>query len=193
MGGELGVESEVGKGSKFSVRIPGVKLAEEGNGKRGIGNWEQGLFTNGNCHNCSQIANANLSSQLTTHNSPTHNSPRVLVVDDSSINREVLAALLAHAGVAAVDQACDGVEALSMLCAALEGGQGYDIVFTDLWMPNVNGIEFIEKLRGDPRFRSLPVYAVTADAEFLRDDRKNLFTGVLLKPLSYAKLLEVFQ
>ena len=65
-------------------------------------------------------------------------------------------------------------------------------VFTDLWMPNINGIELTEKLRDNSRFRRLPVYAVTADAEFLRDDRNKLFTGILLKPLTYAKLLETF-
>ena len=49
-------------------------------------------------------------------------------------------------------------------------------------------------LRGstDSRFRRLPVYAVTADAEFQRDDRNKLFTGILLKPLTYDKLMEIF-
>ena len=59
-------------------------------------------------------------------------------------------------------------------------------------MPNMNGIEFIEKLRVDSRFKRLPVFAVTADTEFQRDARTQLFTGVLLKPLTYEKLLEVF-
>ena len=68
----------------------------------------------------------------------------------------------------------------------------YDFVFSDLWMPNMNGIEFIEKLRSDSRFKRLPVFAVTADAEFLRDGRCGLFTGILLKPLTYAKLVEAF-
>ena len=39
---------------------------------------------------------------------------------------------------------------------------------------------------------NIPVYAVTADVEFLRDDRSRHFTGILLKPLSYGKLMEVF-
>lgn len=100
--------------------------------------------------------------------------------------------LLAHAGVASIDQASDGGEAFSMLGAASKSGNPYDFVFTDLWMPNINGIELTEKLRDNSRFRRLPVCAVTADAEFLRDDRNKLFTGILLKPLTYAKLLETF-
>ena len=116
----------------------------------------------------------------------------VLVVDDSPINREVLTSLLAHAGVASISQASDGGEAFTKLGAALNAGQPYDFVFTDLWMPNMNGIEFIEKLRGDARFRRLQVYAVTADAEFQRDSRNRFFSGILLKPLTYGKLVEAF-
>ena len=79
-----------------------------------------------------------------------------------------------------------------MLGEAQKANQAYDFVFTDLWMPNLNGIELVEKLRADSRFRRLPVYAVTADVEFLRDGRSRHFTGILLKPLSYGKLMEVF-
>ena len=166
MGGKLDVESELGKGSMFMVSLP---LAAAGN------------------------------SATQPPNHPTTQPPnhpqapsRVLVVDDSSINCEVMASLLSHAGVVSVDQTGDGAEAMSALVAALESGKAYEYVFTDLWMPNVNGIEFAEQLRGDSRFRGLPVYAVTADAEFLRDARSSLFTGIMLKPLTYSKLMEVF-
>ena len=163
MGGELDAESEVGKGSTFRARIPGVVATSE-----------------------------KAASEPKPVAVPKRMPKRVLVVDDSPINRAVLSSLLAHAGVGSVDQASDGGEALSMLGSALKGGQAYDFVFTDLWMPNLNGIELVEKLRADSRFRRLPVYAVTADVEFLRDDRSRHFTGILLKPLSYGKLMEVF-
>ena len=175
MGGKINVQSELGKGSTFRITIPGVRVAEE-EGKVGSG----GVVSGG-------VDPSTHNSQPT--NSQTANIPRrVLVVDDSPINREVLASLLVHAGVASVDQACDGGEALAKLGAALKTNQAYDFVFTDLWMPNVNGVEFAEKLRGDSRFRRLPVYAVTADAEFLRDERSSLFTGVLLKPVNLESL-----
>lgn len=56
----------------------------------------------------------------------------------------------------------------------------------------MNGIELIEKLRADSRFTRLTVFAVTADTEFQRDDRNKLFSGILLKPLTYNKLVEAF-
>ena len=163
MGGELDVESKLGKGSTFRARLPGVVAA----GEKPVSEPKPVVV-------------------------PKELPKRVLVVDDSPINREVLASLLAHAGVASVDQACDGGEALAKLVLAEKAGNPYDFVFSDLWMPNMNGIELIEKLRADIRFLLLPVYAVTADAEFLRDDRNRLFSGILLKPLTYGKLVEAF-
>lgn len=163
MGGELAVESELGKGSTFRMRFSGVVVCEE--------------------NPAPEPKSAPVPKKLPRH---------VLIVDDSSINREVLASLLVHAGVASIDQACDGAEALALLDSELKDGNPYDFIFSDLWMPNMNGIEFAEKLHADSRFHNVPVYAVTADAEFLRDGRNKLFSGILLKPLTYDKLVEAF-
>ena len=173
MGGEIDIQSELGKGSTFTIRIPGVEVSESGGVESGGVN----------------SPTTSLLPPSPTH-SPAPSSHHVLVVDDSPVNRKVLTAFLKRAGIERVDQASDGGEALSMLGSAQRDGQAYDFVFADLWMPNLNGIELVEKLRADSHFRRLPVYAVTADVEFLRDDRNRHFTGILLKPLSYGKLME---
>ena len=165
MGGELLVESEPGKGSTFTARIPGVAVP---------GAHEE--------HAAEDQAPA------VPANRPDH----VLVVDDSPVNRSVLTAFLKRAGVPAIDQASDGAEALAKLEAADAAGHPHDFVFSDFWMPNMSGVEFIEKLRAIPHLAHIPVYAVTADTEYSRDSRSSLFTGILLKPLTYAKLVAVF-
>ena len=165
MGGELAVESELGKGSTFTARIPGVETSDE---------------------KAVQVAEPKSIDDL--KNVPKH----VLVVDDSPVNRSVMTAFLKRAGIASIDHACDGEEALSELDSAIKAGNPYDFVFSDFWMPNMNGLELIEKLRADPRFSRLPVFAVTADTESHNDARINLFTGILLKPMTYGKLVEVF-
>ena len=164
MGGEIDVKSELGRGSTFIVRVPAeVAKVQE----------------------CKveeprpEIRAAGLPS-------------RVLVVDDSPVNRRVLTAFLKKAGIVRVDQACDGVEALAALATALNSGEPCDFVFSDFWMPNMNGLELIEKLRADPRFCGLPVYAVTADTECRKDPRSSLFDDILLKPVTYDKLSAVF-
>jgi len=171
MGGTLTVESELGRGSTFKVVFPGMKVAE--------------VVGENSSRKEEQIPPSNSELKLKP---PSH----ALIVDDSEINREVLASLLSHAGVESVDQAEDGAKALAIMDSALKAGIPHDIVFSDLWMPNMNGIEFAEKLRADPRLGRVPVYAVTADAEFKRDAKSAIFTGILLKPLTYSKLVEMF-
>ncbi len=165
MGGEIVVESELGKGSTFRIRIPGVAIHEEAPKPVAAPN------------------PATVEKKLPQH---------VLVVDDSPVNRSVLKAFLARTGVGAVDEAGDGAEALTKIDSAEKAGHPHDFVFSDFWMPNLNGLEFIEKLRADARFRRLPVFAVTADTECNQDPRTELFTGILLKPMTYDKLVEVF-
>ena len=87
---------------------------------------------------------------------------------------------------------CIRRNALSKLASALRARKPHDFVFSDFWMPRMNGLELIEKLRADSRFRHLPVFAVTADMEFRNDARSSLFNGIILKPLTYAKLMETF-
>ena len=165
MGGELFVESELGKGSTFRVCIPDVAASGE-------------------------KARSMTGSKLSpgSKNLPKH----VLIVDDSPVNRSVLSAFTKRAGIDSIGQAGDGVEAFSELESAVQAGRPYDFVVSDFWMPNMNGLEFIEKLRADSRFGGLPVFALTADTEIYGDNRVRLFTGVLLKPLTYDNLLEAF-
>jgi|GEM_PF-1378848 len=165
MGGQLVVESEAGKGSTFRACIPGVAVSSK-----------------------EVKPAAGAETGIAPEKLPKH----VLVVDDSPVNRAVLTALLKKVGITSVGTAGDGVEALAKIDAALKAGNPCDLVFSDLWMPNMNGLEFVGKLRADARFRSLPVFAVTADTEFRRDARSYLFTDILLKPLTSAKLLGVF-
>jgi len=165
MGGELTVESELGKGSTFQAQIPGVTSGDE---------------------------KAETAAEPKTVAGLKNLPKNVLVVDDSPVNRAVLTAFLKKAGIVSIEHACDGEEALSKIGAMEKTDHPFDFVFSDFWMPNMNGIELIEKLRADPRFASLPVFALTADTEAQRDDRTKLFTGILLKPLTYSKLAEVF-
>ena len=173
MGGTLGVDSEVGRGSTFKAVIPNVTVEEKTTGEAG----ETGDF---------------VPVPPDTPVSPVKMPRHVLVVDDSPVNRAVLAAYLKRAGIESVDFSGDGVEALAELDSAVKNGDPHDFVFSDFWMPNMNGLELVERLRADPRFSGLRIFAVTADTEFGRDARSSLFNGILLKPLTYNRLIDVF-
>jgi CheY-like chemotaxis protein/anti-sigma regulatory factor (Ser/Thr protein kinase) len=81
-----------------------------------------------------------------------------LVIEDDADSRVVLVNLLRSAGCT-VEEAHDGREGLARCRDAR-----FDIVFSDIRMPNMNGVELIQALRADPATRTLPVVAVSASS-----------------------------
>lgn len=64
------------------------------------------------------------------------------------------------------------------------------MILTDLWMPGMSGIEQVEHLTEDLRWKQIPVIAVTADVQITAEKRA-LFTDLLLKPITLDSLREV--
>ncbi|WP_058050439.1 response regulator [Janthinobacterium sp. Ant5-2-1] len=85
---------------------------------------------------------------------------RVLVVDDSDINRDVVNHILCDQG-ALPSFACDGQQALDWLLAH---PTDVDIVLMDVQMPVMDGLQATRALRQLPQFQDLPVVALTAGA-----------------------------
>lgn len=81
---------------------------------------------------------------------------RLLLVDDEPRLREAVEAYLSDSGFD-VDVASNATEAWAMMQQRL-----YDLVITDIMMPQVDGYQFLRQLREDPRFKSLPVVFLTA-------------------------------
>ena len=97
---------------------------------------------------------------------PDLNRRRILVVDDTAINRTVVREMLEAHG-ARVLEAVSGEQALAMVTEALEGGDPFEIVLLDGRMPGVDGIETARRLVRDDemRFRGGSVILmVTSDA-----------------------------
>jgi len=87
-----------------------------------------------------------------------HNPPRILIVDDNEMNRDILVTRLATQGYE-LTQAADGEEALA---AAKE--QLPDLILLDIMMPKIDGIEVCRRLKGDPNLPFMPIILVTAKA-----------------------------
>jgi CheY-like chemotaxis protein len=84
---------------------------------------------------------------------------RVLVVDDSAVNRMVLTKALSADGHTSLT-AEDGLQALELLQA--DGGAGVDVVLLDLEMPLLDGYETLARIKSDERLRHLPVIVVSS-------------------------------
>lgn len=80
---------------------------------------------------------------------------RILLVEDAQIVREPLARLLKSEGFQ-VFPAADGADAILQL-----QHQPVDLILLDVLMPHMHGIAFLEALRGDSRFKSVPVIGLT--------------------------------
>lgn len=85
--------------------------------------------------------------------------PRVLVVDDAPLVRQLLVRVLGNEGYDA-DAVCDGRDALSALRSSTP--PPVDVVLLDLLMPNLNGYETLAAIKADPALRHLPVIMITA-------------------------------
>jgi two-component system chemotaxis sensor kinase CheA len=178
MGGSIGVESELGKGSTFSVTIPGVKVVESGGVKSGgVGSGGVEELTHPLTHSPTQQLN----------NSPT--CLRILIVDDSKMNIMVLKAQLKNLGQFEVAAAGDGQEALELLRS--KGANSFDLVLTDMWMPRMDGEGLVKAIRADPLLSGLRVVVVTADVEFRAKFDAVGFDDLLLKPVTRDGLAEM--
>ena len=115
-------------------------------------------------------------------------SRRILVVDDSPVNRLVMRAMLTKLGITDIVLAEDGKVAL----AKLEEGPPFDMVLSDLWMPVMDGNELVKRIRADERFASLKVCAITADVEMRSTFKGQGFDKMLLKPVTLEKMTDLF-
>ena len=85
---------------------------------------------------------------------------KILVVDDMSTMRRIIKNLLNQLGYKNIDEAEDGAIAYQKLKKAK-----YDFVVTDWNMPNMTGIELVQKIRNDSELKHLPILMVTAEAK----------------------------
>ncbi len=114
------------------------------------------------------------------------NNTRVLVIDDEALVRDVLAHVLSVLGGHEVDVSCNGAEGLKKL-----QDNRYDLVFADLYMPRVDGIEFLKRAHQiDP---TLPVVIITglATVDDAIEAMKNGASEFLQKPFDTKSVLEL--
>ena len=115
---------------------------------------------------------------------------KVLLVDDDVRNIFALTSALEQKGVQVVIGR-NGFEAISKL----DEVEGIDLVLMDIMMPGMDGLEATRRIRKDPRFKKLPIIAVTAKA--MKDDLEQcLKAGTndhLAKPIDLDRLFSLLR
>lgn len=161
MGGTISVESELGKGSKFVVKIPQAVVANDS-----LGDFYQ------------QYQNRSVKNERYKEKFQAPNAD-VLVVDDVRINLDVIGGLLKQTKVR-LDFATSGEQALGLIVS-----KRYDAILLDHMMPGMDGVETLEEIRKMSNGMDVPVIALTANAIAGAADEylKAGFSDYLSKPV----------
>ncbi len=126
---------------------------------------------------------------MTTLESPPKDQVRILVVDDHPNTAATLARALSQLGVGVdVISACSGRDALEKVKTI-----GVDILFTDMIMPEMTGLELIEKMQNHPAGRPSYTYLVTAyDVPGLKVTAQRLKVNeVIVKPVRPERICQI--
>ena len=115
---------------------------------------------------------------------------QVLVVDDSKVMREMIAACLRPDARLVISQAASGLEAIERLSM-----KSFDVLVLDLNMPDIGGLEVVEFVRGQDKLAALPILIVTTRAE--DDSRTKILaagaTRYMTKPFAPEAILAEVQ
>lgn len=111
--------------------------------------------------------------------------PRILLVEDNEMNRDMLSRRLQRKGYS-VAIAEDGEQGLNMACAEMP-----DLILMDLSLPFIDGCEVTRRLKANPRTSPIPIIALTAHA--LVRDRDRAFDAGCddydTKPVDFGRLM----
>lgn len=115
---------------------------------------------------------------------------RILVVEDSSSMRALIATTVEELTDSEVVQAANGFEALKLLPS-----RRFDVVITDINMPEINGLEIVNFIKANETYRKIPVIIVTTEAA-AADRDKGLALGAaayVTKPFEPEDLKAIVQ
>jgi len=111
---------------------------------------------------------------------------KVLAVDDGAMNRSFVKTFLTVKGFE-VDTADDGLQGLDFA-----KGKTYDLIFSDIEMPNMNGLEFLKNLKQMSEYKNTPVIVLsTVDKPEVIDRAKKMgAVHYMVKPFNDEKMAE---
>jgi len=114
----------------------------------------------------------------------------ILIVEDSSTTRALIKAIIEEIGDFQTVEARSGFDALKLLPT-----QEFDLIITDINMPDINGLELINFMKNNPKYRDIPLIIVSTERSE-EDKKRGMALGVvayITKPFKANELQEVIK
>jgi two-component system chemotaxis response regulator CheY len=114
----------------------------------------------------------------------------ILIVEDSTTTRSLIRAVIEELGDYENVEASSGFEALKLLPL-----QEFDLIITDINMPDINGLELISFVRNNPRYKNLPIIIVSTERSE-EDKKRGMALGAnayITKPFKSDDLQKVIK
>jgi two-component system chemotaxis response regulator CheY len=114
----------------------------------------------------------------------------ILIVEDSSTTRALIRAIIEEMGDFHTVEASSGFDALKLLPT-----QEFDLIITDINMPDINGLEFINFMKSNPKYRDLPLIIVSTERSE-EDKKRGMALGAkayITKPFKANELQKVIK
>ncbi len=112
----------------------------------------------------------------------------ILITEDSSTMRALIASTIESMGAFEIVQAANGFDALRLLPRGK-----IDLIITDINMPDINGLELISYVRNNPAYDQVPLIIISTEGSD-KDREKGLSLGAneyLVKPFNPAQLIQL--
>ncbi len=110
---------------------------------------------------------------------------RILIVDDDRLMLTLLAGVLRHEGFHHVERAVNGKQALELVLQFRP-----DIVFLDIEMPDLNGIDTLKAIKAYGVVTQVVMVTATPTTQYVKDAKESGAAGFLVKPVSPAKVAD---
>jgi len=112
----------------------------------------------------------------------------VLIVEDSKAIRSMIRIALEEAGDFLVAEANNGFEALKTLPS-----RSFDLIITDINMPDINGLELINFVKSNPTYKAIPLIIVSTEKS-AEDKKRGMALGAygyIVKPFKQEELMDL--
>ena len=190
MGGTIALDTELGKGSTFTVVLP-FEIAEGEVGAAPAADAGDAADASEAADAARDAAAAAVAGEAAVAAEGDVSGLRALLVEDNDLNLEIAQYVLDEAGVT-VTVAKDGQQALDVFAASPAGS--FDVVLMDVMMPVMDGLEATRRIRSLDRsdVLAVPIIGMSANA-FAEDVAKGKQAGMndyVVKPISRKKLME---